>query len=64
MVVVVRGVKGKDSDGVKEERGERGGRKEGCLTYVMIARRTKLVPPAKSVSLSNLRENAIEKKKS
>lgn len=32
--------------------------------YVMIARRTKLVPPAKSVNLSNLREKAMEKKKS
>ena len=31
---------------------------------VRIARRTKLVPPAKSVSLSNLREKAMEKKRS
>lgn len=49
----------------KRERGGRAGKKgEVCDIYVMIARRTKLVPPAKSVSLSNLREKAMEKKKS
>lgn len=31
---------------------------------VMMARTTKFVPPAKSVSLSNLKVKAMEKKKS
>jgi hypothetical protein len=31
---------------------------------VKIARMTKLVPPAKSVTLSNLKAHAMEKKKS